>query len=247
MAAATALYCAQALAAQSVLERSEAAAGRMVGNYRLTDQDGRSLPFFSLRGKPVLLNFIYADCPDECPLITRSIESLLREMPAEMSAGVAVLSVTLNPGEDTPEVLRRYAAGFRKNFPHWRFAVADEATLAMMVADLGFTYEKKEGGIAHLNRLTLLDASGRVARHFYGTSFNRREVEDALAQTLRGETLGNRFSVALDRILLYCSTYDAAAKRYRVDYKFLAVWGVQYLLVLGTAAFFIARKFRRTS
>ena len=242
----TASLCAAAKAAQGVLEKSEAVLGRSVANYRLMDQDGRFIPFFSLKGKPVLLSFIYADCPDACPVINQSIAALLKGLPKGVSGGMAVVSVTLDPVQDTPEKLKRYSDEFRE-FPNWHFVTTDRDTLQSMVSDLGFTYEEKEGNISHMNRLTLLDSDGKVARHFYGTDFNRREMEGAITALIEGRTLGGRLTSVLDKLMLYCSRYDPAAKTYKVDIKIVAVWGIQYFLIFATAAFLLVRRFWRTS
>ncbi len=241
-----ALFCPAAQAGQDGVAKSEVALGRTVGNYRLVDQDGRYLPFFKLKGKPVLLSFIYADCPDACPLINQSIAKLLKGMPKGVSSGISVLSVTLDPVDDKPEKLKSYSNEFRE-FTIWSFVTTDEATLRMMVSDLGFTYEQKDGEIAHMNRLTLLDPSGKVVRHFYGTEFNRSELEGAITTLIEGRTLSDRFTFALDKLMLYCSRYDPAGKTYKVDFKIVAVWGLQFFLILATAVFFLVQRLRRTN
>jgi len=221
-------------AEKSVLEKSEASLGRKMGNYRLVDQDGNQFSFRSLKGRPVLLSFMYIDCPDMCMLITQTIEDYLEKIDANLKDKLMVLSVSINPKDDTPAKLREYGLAFTNSFRNWRFTTTDEDTLAMMVRDLGFTYEKHGDKLEHLNRITLISPDGTVAKHFYGTKLDPKEVNASINSVMRGDGLSHFFTDAFNKITLYCSNYDQATKTYKIDYQFIIASLIQVLLGLIT-------------
>lgn len=219
---------------QVMLKKSELAVGRTVGNYKLVDQDWKVVPFNTFRGRSVLISFMYADCHGPCFLINESLEALQSALSEDIADSILTLSVTIDTENDTPGKLKEYGADYTENFDRWKFVSTDEATLKKMVADLGFTMEKKEDLIDHMNRLTLISPSGVVMKHFYGTDYEPKEIEEAVRTVMAGRPLTAGISDAFSRFLLYCSTYDAETNTYRIDYFLLATAFVQYMLVMGT-------------
>lgn len=233
----------KAEAAPSVLERSEGAVGREVGNYRLVDQDGRQLAFFSLKGRPVLLTFMYIDCPDMCILTGHSLKRFVENLSPELKEKVVIVSISIDPENDTPEKLREYGSEYSDDFSKWYFTTTDSETLTKMIADLGFTFEKKgENEIEHLNRITLIRPDGVVARHFYGTDFDPKDIEESIRAVLAGQTITSRISGNISKLLIYCSNYDPKTKTYRVDYGALAA--VSLYVVVALAAIIYVLKYR---
>jgi protein SCO1/2 len=73
---------------------------------RLRDIDGREVDLKDLRGAPVLVTFVYAQCPDVCPLIMQSLRQV-RES-SKLGRSLRVLAVSVDPEGDTPEVVRSF-------------------------------------------------------------------------------------------------------------------------------------------
>ncbi|MFQ5433110.1 MAG: SCO family protein [Nitrospinota bacterium] len=235
-----------AQAAPSVLERSEGALGRKVGNYRLVDQDGRHLPFFTFKGKTILLSFMYIDCPDMCLLTGQSLKRFVDTMNPELKEKVVLVSVSMDPENDTPEKLRNYGSEYSDDFSKWYFTTTDSDTLAKMISDLGFTFEKKvEGEIEHLSRITLIRPDGVVARHFYGAEFDPKDIEESVKSVIEGQTITSRISGNLSKFLIYCSNYDPKTKTYRVDYGAIFFALVNGVLVFATIIYLLRFKIKK--
>jgi cytochrome oxidase Cu insertion factor (SCO1/SenC/PrrC family) len=75
----------------------------------LTTQESAPLSLGDLRGKVVLLTFIYTSCTDTCPLLTGKMASIQEKLGADFGSRVQFLSITVDPERDTPDVLRAYA------------------------------------------------------------------------------------------------------------------------------------------
>lgn len=83
--------------------------GKVSPDFRLPDHEGRVVTLSSLRGKPVVLTFLYTHCPDTCPVVTEKFAALTRRMGAG-SSQVAFVAVSVDPERDTPERVARFLA-----------------------------------------------------------------------------------------------------------------------------------------
>ncbi len=87
----------------------------MGGELRLTDHNGRARTLADFRGKVVLVNFGYTQCPDVCPTTLADLASAMKKLGADASQ-VQVLFVTVDPKRDKPELLRQYLPAFDPAF-----------------------------------------------------------------------------------------------------------------------------------
>jgi cytochrome oxidase Cu insertion factor (SCO1/SenC/PrrC family) len=103
--------------------------------FTLTDQRGRPLSDADLRGKVVVADFIYTTCTDICPALTAQMASLRTLLADEGLLGddVVLLSISVDPARDTPEVLRAYSAPFAADPANWHFLTGDEAAIRQVV------------------------------------------------------------------------------------------------------------------
>ena len=87
----------------------------------LVNEDGDKVRFKSLveSGKPVIVDFIYGTCTTICPILSAGYANLQRKLGAE-SAGVQLISITIDPENDTPAVLKEYLARYQAK-PGWTF------------------------------------------------------------------------------------------------------------------------------
>lgn len=221
------------------LRLSQAAIGRTVGDYRFTDQDNRPLDLARLRGRPVIVSYIYTSCAFVCPTITaslaRSVE-LAREVVGP--EGFTVVSLGFDTRVDTPGQMRKYAAERGISMPGWYFASGDEATVASFARDVGFSYAPLAGGFDHLAQVTIIDADGRVYRQVYGPDFSPPMIVDPIKRLALGITTPERpVADFLNKVRLLCTSYDPKSGRYRFDYSLILEIGIGLSCTLGFAVF----------
>ncbi|MDQ3196665.1 MAG: SCO family protein, partial [Pseudomonadota bacterium] len=77
--------------------------------FTLTTQDDKQLSLDDLRGKVVVVTFIFASCAHTCPLLTSKMMTVQSRLGNEFGRNAYFVSVTVDPERDTPEVLKRYA------------------------------------------------------------------------------------------------------------------------------------------
>lgn len=95
-------------------------------DFHLTDVDGRAKTLASFRGAPALLFFGYTKCADFCPLTLDRLSRVIKEL-GDDAKGARIVFVSVDPANDTPDVLRAYAARFG---PHVTALTGDSAALA---------------------------------------------------------------------------------------------------------------------
>lgn len=128
----------------------------------LQDQDGRAFTLAGLQGGPVLASMFYTSCDMVCPMIFETLHATLRALPAADRAQTRVLMVSLDPGRDTPAVLKATAQA-RGCDDRWVLARGDEATTRKVAAVLGIQYRRLANGeFNHSSTIDLLDRSGRI-------------------------------------------------------------------------------------
>jgi protein SCO1/2 len=142
--------------------------GDPVPDFTMTTQDGKPLSLSDLRGKVVVMTFIYTRCPlpDFCPLMDRKFAALadkLRNSTARAEE-VRLLSVSFDPEHDTPEVLRKHAAIQGAQPPLWTFAVASQPELVKVAGPLGLVYGPTQNEILHNLCTAVIDREGKLAR-----------------------------------------------------------------------------------
>lgn len=110
-------------------------------DFALTDFIGRDVKLSGLRGKPVVLTFIYTNCPDVCPIITAKLNQSLGLLGSDASK-VEIVAVTVDPERDTPTRARQYSdqqgIGDR-----WHFITGNETQLKPVWEAYG-VYQQRE-------------------------------------------------------------------------------------------------------
>lgn len=139
--------------------------------FTLVDQQGRPVSGEALRGSVWVADFIFTRCAGQCPMMSAQmarLAALLAHRP-----GVRLVSFTVDPAWDTPEVLARYAAQYRTSDAAWSFLTGDEATIRRLCRE-GFRVALSEQGteaepITHSTRLVLVDRRGHIRGYYDAT------------------------------------------------------------------------------
>jgi protein SCO1/2 len=143
-------------------------------DFTLTTQDGDSLKLSELRGKVVLVSFVFTKCNGSCPATTSRISrtaEALKEKGLLDGDAVRLISVTLDPHRDTPEALKRYMRLHDVDAAHWSFLTGPPEQVGKVLKEWDmWTKPMDNGQIDHPSRVFLLDKRGRV-REVYNLEF----------------------------------------------------------------------------
>jgi len=230
---------------QASLRRSEAAVGRVVGTYTLTDSTGAPLSLRAYRGKPLVVSIVYTSCSAVCPPLTQHVIAAVTEARRLFGSDrFAVLTLGFDARNDTPTRLTQFASTHGIDVANWKLASADGATTEALLRDLGFSYAAIAGGFDHVSQTTILDAEGRVYRNVYGDDFPLQMFIEPLKDVVYGTKTSFTVAGVIDRIRFICTTFDPGASRYRIDYA-LMFGSVLAALSLVCFGGLILREWRR--
>lgn len=201
----------------------------------LRDETGAAV---SLRGyfngKPVLLAFVYYDCPQLCPLV---LEGLGRSLRVLRLAGedYQVVAVSIDPAETAALAARKKKA--IHGAASWHFLTASLPTIEALTQAAGFRYRPSQSAgkesFIHAANTLVLTPEGRISRYFSAIDFPPKELRFALI-----EASGNRIGSPLDHLLMLCYRYDPAQGRYTL--AILNILRVSALITVAAVGGFIA-------
>ena len=149
--------------------------------FSLTDQNNERLTSEDLRGQFVIYNFTYTHCPAPCYNMNETIQEVQSRLGEIQLDGVDVTFVTISidPGRDTPEVLNQYANSLNANTTHWKFASTPDKKNLKTIIGSGFeTYyeDKGDGNFAIDPAFVLVDGWGIVrAEYRYSTEVSNAD------------------------------------------------------------------------
>jgi len=165
---------------------------------QLIDQDGRTFALTQTRDKVVVLSLIYTHCPDTCPLTTVKMKQIQdRIQTAGLSHQVQLLTFTVDPERDSPEVLKRFAGAFGFDPSNWVFLTGTAGQIHILIKALSLyvkrVYYVNEAPVpearlpdqpagtpylvSHTDRLFVIDRQGNVRALLPGS---RTNVDNAM-------------------------------------------------------------------
>lgn len=156
-----------------------------VAPFALTAQTGERFDSGALKGRLWIADFIYTTCKGPCPRMSHLMSQVNRR--TQDVSGVSLVTFTVDPEHDTPEVLAEYAKRYNADSARWHFLTGTREELHRISRD-SFKVGNVDGSLNHSTRLVLVDREGRI-RRYYGIEDGSpvdRILQDL--QTLRKET-----------------------------------------------------------
>ena len=159
----------------------------MAPNFRLTDHRGEGLALSDLRGKLVAVNFIYTRCPlsEVCPRLAASFATVQRRFASSLGRDLVLLSITIDPQWDTPQVLAAYAKLWRARDEGWRFLTGPPETVGKTAASWGLVFWPEDGAIVHTSRTALVGRDGTVLAMVEGSSYRTDQLVELIRHHLQ--------------------------------------------------------------
>lgn len=184
----------------------------------LVDANGQSRPFRSyLRGKPVVLAFVYYECRMLCNMTVYGLLRALNAIP-NLNAGrdFDLIAVSFDPAE-TPAVARKKMEEFQGRYRRgglengMQLLTGTEANVRRLANAAGFQYawDANTNQWAHSSGLMVLTPEGKISKYFYGVEFSARDLRFGMIEASQG-----RIGSPVDQVLLFCYHYDPTTGKY---------------------------------
>lgn len=146
--------------------------GNLLPQFSLTNRTGQTVSHADLENRFVILNLVFTGCSSACLAVNLRM-SELQERLCDVD-DVTLVSLTVDPRTDSPEVLQRFATRFRATNPRWMFLTGDKTTIYSLIEELGLsryvspTTVNQPADFRDLRYVTLIDDRGLVRGLFDG-------------------------------------------------------------------------------
>ena len=140
----------------------------VIGNipdFEFVNSEGETITLTSLKGKVWVADFIFTTCNMACPIMTGNMNIIHKKY--KQNDDVRLVSISVYPEYDTPEVLTKYASQYNANTDRWYFLTGEESTVQEVIKD-GFKIGDYEDIIFHSEKFALVDRSGIIRAYYNG-------------------------------------------------------------------------------
>ncbi|HMF47849.1 MAG TPA: SCO family protein [Candidatus Saccharimonadales bacterium] len=163
--------------------KTAAAVNVKTPEFVLVNQDNQRFESSRLRGKVIVLNFIFTTCTDVCPIFTANLAALQRKLNDRHGTDLFFVSITTDPEIDSAKVLKGYAGRYRADLKNWAFLTGSEADLKAVWTGFGIrVINKGRGLVQHTSLTTVIDQGGIRRANYLGEKWQLKDLErDVLA------------------------------------------------------------------
>ena len=189
------------------------------------------------KGRPVILNLGYYQCPMLCGEVLQGLSGSLKILKFELGKDFDVVTLSFDPRETTEmaaakkrDIMKRYGRpGGEKG---WHFLTGSPESINALTKIVGFQFQfdEKTEQYAHATAIVVITPDRHIAQYFYGVEFSPKDLRLGLVQASQG-----KIGTLADQVLLYCYHYDPRTGKYgAVISRVLQLAGLATMLILGT-------------
>ena len=169
--------------------------------------------------RPVVLAFVYYDCPMLCTQVLNGMVESVRVLPFQLGKEYEVVTISFDPRE-TPKLAEKKKKVYVGYLPEkmqtaansgWHFLTGDAESIRQITDAVGFRYHYDESTkqFAHASGIMVATPQGKLSRYYYGIEYPARDLRLGLIESAQ-----NKIGSPVDQLLLYCYHYDPATGKY---------------------------------
>ena len=162
-----------------------------LGDFSLTDENGRTVTRAELDGKILVVSFLFTGCALTCPEVTKRMAEI--QQLTATNADVRLVSLTVDPRSDTPPVLAKWGARFGADTNRWCFLTGSKTVLHGLIAksflaqDNSDPFNSMPGNFTGTERIAVVDKHGKTRIYFDGLRDETPAAVVAEIEKLRNE------------------------------------------------------------
>jgi protein SCO1/2 len=161
--------------------------GDFVPNYHFTNELGQAVQLRDYLGKAIGITFIFTSCPFPtfCPKMSNNFYEIQEKLKASGVSNWRLLSITIDPAKDNPDVLLGYGKRFKYDPTHWSFLTSDPGTIGSVGDNFGMMFWNQDNTISHNLRTVVIDAKGRVRKIVKENFWTPAELSEEILQAAK--------------------------------------------------------------
>ncbi len=228
--------------------------GQLPLDTELKDEDGRivKLGNYFNSGRPVILAFVYYECPMLCNQVLNGLTGSLKGISFDAGKEFDVVAISFDAREnDVADLAKNKKASYleRYNRPGsengWHFLTGTQDSIDKVTSAAGFSYkwDEKSNQFAHAAAIMIVTPDGKLSRYFYGIDYSPKDVKFGIM-----ESAESKVGSASEQLLLYCYHYDPSTGKYGFAIlRAIRLFGVVTVVGMGTMIFVFWRRNKKKS
>jgi len=204
------------------------------------DESGRTVKLgdYFNQGRPVVLAFVYYECPMLCNEVLNGLTGSLKGIGLDAGKDFDVVAISFDAREnDKPDLARNKKESYMARYGRpgtekgWHFLTGTPPSIeaATKAAGFGFDWDEKSGQFAHAGGIMVTTPDGRLSKYFYGIDYAPRDLKFGIM-----ESADNKVGSAAEQLLLFCYHYDPATGKYGLAIlKVMRIMAVLTILGMG--------------
>lgn len=201
-------------------------------------------------GRPVILAFVYYECPMLCNQVLNGLTGSLKGISFDAGREFDVVAISFDAREyGKSDLAKSKKASYMERYGRpgteygWHFLTGTQESIDKAASAAGFSYkwDEKSGQFAHAAGVMVTTPDGRLSRYYYGIDYSPKDIKFGVM-----ESAESRVGNAAEQLLLYCYHYDPATGKYGLAIlSVIRLGGVATVLGIGAMAFVFWRKNKR--
>lgn len=216
------------------------------------DEDGKNVKLgeYFGKGRPVILAFVYYECPMLCNEVLNGLTGTLKGISFDAGKEFDVVAISFDTREnDKPDLAKNKKASYLARYERkgaengWHFLTGTQSEIDKVTKAAGFNYVWDEATqqFAHAGGIMIVTPQGHLARYFYGIDYSPRDVKFGIIESTEGK-IGN----PAEKLYLYCFHYDPSTGKYGLTIlRVIRLAGVATILGIGGMFFVFWRRSKR--
>ena len=171
--------------------------GDELPNYTLINQENEKIQLSSFRGRVLVFTFMYSRCPipDFCPRMSQHFSDVYDALKnININKDWHLLSISFDPGFDTPKILKNYSKVFSADLKKWSFATGNTSVIDEMISRFGIIVRRQKATITdwdHNLRTVIVDQNGIIQTIYIGNFWTPETLVQDLKKTAKKDLIRN--------------------------------------------------------
>lgn len=215
------------------------------------DEEGNTVKLgqYFKSGRPVILAFVYYECPMLCNEVLNGLTGSLKGLSFDAGKEFDVVAISFDARENgKPGLAKNKKLAYMERYGRpgsetgWHFLTGSQESIDIATKAAGFSYkwDEKSNQFAHAGGIIILTPEGKFSKYFYGIDYGPKDLKFSLMESAESK-IGN----VAEQLFLYCYHYDPSTGKYGVSIlKVMRLGGIATILGIGVLLFVFLRKDR---
>jgi protein SCO1/2 len=215
------------------------------------DENGRTVKLGEVfnNGRPVVLAFVYYECPMLCNEVLNGLTGSLKGISFDAGKEFDVVAISFDAREnEKPDLAKNKKLSYMERYGRpgtekgWHFLTGSQDSIDKVTKAAGFSYrwDERSEQFAHAGGIIIATPGGKLAKYFYGIDYAPKDVKFGLM-----EAADNKVGSVAEQLFLYCYHYDPATGKYGLSVlRVMRLGGIATLLGMGILLFVFLRRDR---